>query len=218
MLDALSRIEHQLVDAAARRQAEALPAPAQPAQWRPPRAVLVALILLALASGASAVTGVGPLGDLFEPEKTGLAPESAAPRVTLAQRAPSGEEVAMRAYENNEGALCIQSPPVGDLPAGEVRFSCAAPAALAAEVEAAGTFAAVNLAGPGVSFYGLVDADVTRLRVAHGAEPVEAKLADETIGGYRPFLALLDGPIPTPANPLSLTFDEGRAGRWPPSE
>jgi hypothetical protein len=178
--------------------------------------VLVVLMVLALAGVASAVSGVGPLGDLFNPERTGLAPESGAPRVTVTQTAPSGDDVAMRAYENHEGSLCIQTPPVGDVPPPAVGHSCAPPAEVAGQVERDGAFAATERGPGGVAFYGLVRGDASSLRVeGGGGPPAEAELADETIGGYRPFLAVLAGPVPTEANPVQLIFDDGLPARWP---
>jgi hypothetical protein len=218
MLDALTRIEHQLVEAAARQQLRPVGPVSRPVAWRPPRAVLVLLILLALASAASAVTGVGPLGDLFRSEQGGLAPESGAPRVTVAQRAPSGTEVVMRAYENNEGSLCIQTPPVEELLPQTVVHGCAPPPEVARRIERDGTFAGVAETGAGTAFYGLVRGDATSLRVQGGGDPaVEAELADETIAGHRPFVAILGGPVPTATNPVQLIIDDGLPVRWPPA-
>lgn len=216
MLEALERIERQLVDAAAAQQREA----ALPGRtWNPPRITVALLSALVLASGASAVTGVGPFGDVFDGDEAGLTPAPDGASATVSQSGAEGTEHSMRAYENRAGALCIQSPPVTGPPAGEVAFSCAARDEIARAVARDRSFAAVSSRGGESLLFGLVPGGASAVRVQMPGERArDAAIGGEAIRGFRPFLAVLEGPVPSGRRPAELIFDDGSRGSWPPRD
>lgn len=228
MSEPLDRIERQLTAAvrgrARRRRRVRLLAPAS------------TLLALVLASAASAVTGVGPMGDLLaEGEPADLAPTRGAAQIRVDQRGPGGEVFAMRAYETPRGVLCFQAPPPS--PSGVTAMNCAPPEALASELARVGFSA--NLAtgedGKTPVIFGVVPGNATAVTLddpSRAGQPAElsppwttipsrdatAGSADDSLP-LRAFLLTVDGRYPSAERPVTLrvTLEGGDelSSEWP---
>jgi len=225
MYDPLVRINEQL-DVAARRYAK-----------RRRRRRLAALgvtttvIAAGIASGASAVSGVGPVADLLEgdrlPDLVRPAPHAA--RVDVEQTDSRGVAWTMRAYRAGRGAVfCVQAPPFPAPQGGTVEVSCAPRAVLARDLDRAGVFVTVVSPREGLDTHlviGLARADVAAVKVTTEAGPeVTATMSDVWAtagdnGPIRAFLAVLEGPRPYVDRPLQVRAEpangEGITSRWP---
>jgi hypothetical protein len=109
MLSALDRIEHELVTAGHRHVARRRAFRRRVANWL---AALVAT--LAIASGTSAVAGVGPLAG--HDDQTNSAPASGAPFVTVSRRGVDGHDWAALVFAGIRHSYCIQLPPLSEVP------------------------------------------------------------------------------------------------------
>lgn len=228
MSEPLDRIERQLTVVARRRvrrrRRVRLLAPASTA------------LVLTLASAASAVTGVGPVGDLLaEGEPADLAPTRGAAQVRVDQRGADGQVFAMRAYETPRGVLCFQAPLPS--PAGDTAMSCAPPKPLASELTRVGFRA--NLAtgedGKTPVIFGIVRGDATAVTLDDGtgvgqrAElsrpwttiPSHGAIAGSGDGSLplRAFLLAVDGRYPSAERPVTLRValagGDVRSSKWP---
>lgn len=103
MLSALQLIEEDLI-AAARRQVKQRPAP----RGRLQLSTLLVIGSLGLASAASAITGIGPLGDSGEGNV--YAPSSA-PQIVFTHQGAGGKEWNATAFRGTGDAYCVQAPP-----------------------------------------------------------------------------------------------------------
>jgi hypothetical protein len=224
MTDPLVRINAQL-DAAAMRYVE---------RRRRRRigalGMATAVLVIGIASGASALTGVGPVADLLEggrlPDLVRPAPEE--PRVVVEQADAGGTVWTMRAYRAGKGSVfCIQAPP---FPAagGTTNASCAPYEVLARDLDDSAVFLTIVTPEDGLDTHlviGLARADVTAVTVTTAAGRLAAATMSSvwtTAGEDQPlraFLAVVEGPRPYTERPLRVRADstggEAVSSRWP---
>jgi hypothetical protein len=209
--DALLKIEGELLRAARERSR-------RPTRGTPGRVVAASVVvLLVLASAASALTGVGPLGGLFASDDFAsppFAPKGSSERAYAAATGPNGERWQLLAYRrkasDRRDTQCLALARGRDrgYPSGGIE--CARPAELAAAVQRRGLYWRVEAYSVGSSggppqhvrpVYGLVRADAHTVMVrASAAPPRRAALsrpfALETGAGrrvvVRSFLAVPD--------------------------
>ncbi|MGI8945362.1 MAG: hypothetical protein ACR2GL_03875 [Thermoleophilaceae bacterium] len=235
MIEALEKIERELISAAQRRGAKRRRA-------RSKRLAAGAAIgALALAAGASAITGVTPL-DTPSP----LTPKAAGEQASLGVQAPTGGVWTMRALRGEEGSLCVEAPP---RPSPDTGGICVGYDAIASAFERTG--AVVYVGAPdsvdNVHFImGLVPADAKSIRVTDQngrvstpsltgvwatTKPGDGVLAPELGGsaappvkkgeplGTRAFMLATNGPYPTEGGGIKVEVTRGdggvAAGSWP---
>jgi hypothetical protein len=225
MHDPLVRINEQ-IDVAARRYAER-----RRRRRLAALGVTTAVLATGIASGASAVSGVGPVADLLKGDRLPdlVRPEPSAARVDVKQADSRGTVWTMRAYRAGDGAVfCVQAPPYPASQGETVEVSCAPYPVLARDLDRAGVFLTVVSPEEGLDTHlviGLARADVAAVEVTTEAgREVTATMSDVwvTAGDNRPilaFLAVLQGPRPYVDRPLQVRAEladgEVVTSRWP---
>ncbi len=106
MLSALQLIEDDLI-AAAHQRVKRRHVPRR--RWKLP--TLVVTGSLAIATGASAITGIGPLGS--QGDGNVYAPPTA-PQVVFDHQGAGGKQWNATAFAGTGDAYCVQAPPVGE--------------------------------------------------------------------------------------------------------
>jgi hypothetical protein len=224
MLSSLERIEDQLLAAAESRSARR--------RTRRRRGMTtVALVgVLAVATGASAITGIGP----FEKHEEGTAnvfPRSHAPQQALVFRTSDDRQWLARAFVGTGDAYCVQAPPVnaevqseaGCFPSSDVdaQFRAHQPVVVVAPV-------VPNQAGgePQSLVAGLVSSDVTSVSVTNDRTGTTADATTSAVWtreaepAARAFLVALPQVDAggTPQLNISLETPSGRhTTPWPPT-
>lgn len=221
MLSALQVIEKDLI-AAAHRQVGRRPVPRR--RWH-----LSALLVtgsLVMASAASAISGIGPLGDSGEGNV--YAP-STSPQIVFAHQGMGGKEWKATAFAGTGGAYCLQAPPAGGgrtiqagcEPATVVakRFAASTPTVVVTQVTAMDGAGATSLVA------GIVPASTTAVSVQdkRSGTTRQATLTEVWTGRQQPaaraFLVDLpptDRGAPTSLTIASETSDGQQTTLWPP--
>jgi hypothetical protein len=229
MLEPLERIEEQLLTAVG-----------QARRRRRRRRVMVpsiaATMVLALASGASAITGVGPVGNMLSGGSEQVHPQRDAPRVKLVVGA-GPQAASMRAFKNPGENYCVQTPPASR--GADTSEACAPYADLATALGTSGVFLTTgasetpNDATHAIAGITRGDATSVELTPANGpSQHAELSAAwmraptreDSAAEGdasrpLRAFLAVVDGEYPSSERPIHVTVlladGERLQSSWP---
>lgn len=229
MLEPLERIEEQL-----------LMAVGQAHRRRRRRRVLVpsiaATMVLALASGASAISGVGPVGDMLSGGSEQVHPQRDAPRVKLVVGA-GPQAASMRAFKNPGEHYCVQTPPATR--GADTSEACAPYADLARALDTSGVFLIVGATEtPSDASYaiaGITRGDATSVELTPTTGPskhaelsaawMRAPTRDDSAAEgsasrpLRALLAVVDGDFPSAERPLHVTVlladGEQLQSSWP---
>jgi hypothetical protein len=224
MLSSLERIEDQLIAAAESRSV----------RWRTRRRrgmATVALVgVLGVATGASAITGIGPF-DTRDEGAANVFPRTNAAQQALVFRTRDDRQWVARAFLGTGNAYCVQAPPVNAATQSEAR--CLASSDVEAQFQAHEPVVVVapvvsNQAGgePQSLVAGLVSSDVTNVSVTNErtGTSADATISSVWTQGAEPAARAFLVALPqvdvggTPQLSISLETTSGRhTAVWPPS-
>lgn len=157
MLDALEQIERDLLSAARREVGR------RKVHRRASMAALAVTGTLAIATGAAAVSGVGPF-TTSERGDANVYPRADAPRQILVSKDADGRAWTSLAFVGTGNAYCVQAPPAMS-PSGS-EMACTSPRTIQASFAEERPFAIVSSVGERTSLVaGLVPADTSAVTV-----------------------------------------------------